>query len=112
MLPLEMMNLNASDYAVKSVEFSMGGGESGPSVEDLMKTWEVNEKKEKQKEKRHFSLWTLIKRTFWTIVIFLVVFVIVMIIGKVIELWKLKNWAMSTGGKIKKLYEERENLFD
>ena len=28
-----------------------------------------------------------------------------------IELWKLKNWAMKTGGKIKKLYEERENLF-
>ena len=49
-LPLEMMNLNASDYAVNSGEFSMGGGESGPSVEDLMKTWEVNETKEKQKE--------------------------------------------------------------
>ena len=44
-----MMNLSASDYAVKSGEFTMGGGESGPSVEDLMKTWEVNEKKEKQK---------------------------------------------------------------
>ena len=77
-----------------------------------MKTWEVNEKKEKQKEKRHFSLWTLIKRTFWTIIIFLVAFVIVMIVWKVIELWKLKSWATRTGGKIKRLYDERENLFD
>ena len=65
-LPLEMMNLSASDYAVRSGEFTMGGGEAGPSVEDLMKTWKVNEKK----EKRHFSLWTLIKRTFWTIIMF------------------------------------------
>ena len=63
----------------------MGGGESGPSVEDLMKTWEVNEKKEKQKEKRHFSLWTLIKRTFWTIIFFVIAFVIVMIVCKVVE---------------------------
>ena len=38
-LPLEMMNISASDYAVKSGEFTMGGGEAGPSVEDLMKTW-------------------------------------------------------------------------
>ena len=89
----------------------MGGGESGPSVEDLMKTWEVNETKEKQKEKRHFSLWTLIKRTFWTIIFFVIAFVIVMVVCKAVELWKLKNWAMKTGGKIKKLYEERENLF-
>ena len=105
------MNLNASDYAVKSGEFSMGGGESGPSVEDLMKTWEVNEKKEKQKEKRHFSLWTLIKRTFWTIIFFVIAFIIVVIVCKLVELWKLKNWAMKTGRKIKKLYDERENLF-
>ena len=80
----------------------MGGGESGPSVSDLMKTWEVNKKKEKQKEKKHFSIWTLIKRTYWTIIIFLVAFVIVMIAWKVIELWKLKNWAAKTGGKKRK----------
>ena len=47
-LPLEMMNLSASDYAVRSGEFTMGGGEAGPSIEDLMKTWKVNEKKEKK----------------------------------------------------------------
>ena len=76
----------------------MGGGESGPSVEDLMKTWKVNEKK----EKRHFSLWTLIKRTFWTIIMFVVAFVIVQIVLKLVELWQLKNWAVRTGGKFKK----------
>ena len=106
-LPLEMMNLSASDYAVRSGEFTMGGGESGPSVEDLMKTWKVNEKK----EKRHFSLWTLIKRTFWTIIMFLVAFVIVQIVMKLVELWQLKNWAVRTGGKFKKLYDEREHMF-
>ena len=106
-LPLEMMNLSASDYAVKSGEFTMGGGEAGPSVEDLMKTWKVNEKK----EKRHFSLWTWIKRTFWTIIMFVVLFVIVQVVLKVVELWQLKNWAVRTGGKFKKLYEERDNMF-
>ena len=39
-------------------------------------------------------------------------FVVVMIVWKVIELWKLKNWATRTGGKIKRFYDERENLFD
>ena len=72
-----------------------------------MKTWKVNEKK----EKRHFSLWTLIKRTFWTIIMFLVAFVIVQIVWKLVELWQLKNWATRTGGKFKKLYDEREHVF-
>ena len=85
----------------------MGGGEAGPSVEDLMKTWKVNEKK----EKRHFSLWSLIKRTFWTIIMFLVVFVIVQVVLKLVELWQLKNWAVRTGGKFKRLYDEREHMF-
>ena len=102
------MNISASDYAVKSGEFTMGGGEAGPSVEDLMKTWTLNEKK----EKRHFSLWTLIKRTFWSIIMFLVMFVIVQILWKCFELWQLKNWATITGGKFKKLYDERENMFE
>ena len=106
-LPLEMMNLSASDYAVRSGEFTMGGGEAGPSVEDLMKTWKVNERK----EKRHFFLWTLIKQTFWTIIMFLVAFVIVQIVWKLVELWQLKNWATRTGGKFKKLYDEREHMF-
>ena len=65
----------------------MGGGEAGPSVEDLMKTWTLNEKK----EKRHFSLWTLIKRTFWFIIMFLVMFVIVQMLWKCFELWQIKN---------------------
>ena len=101
------MNISASDYAVKSGEFTMGGGEAGPSVKDLMKTWTLNEKK----EKRHFSLWTLIKRTFWSIIMFLVVFVIVQIVWKLIELWQLKNWATRTGSKFKKMYDERESMF-
>ena len=28
-----------------------------------------------------------------------------------IELWQLKNWATRTGGKFKKLYDERESMF-
>ena len=42
---------------------------------------------------------------------FLVVFVIVQVVLKLVELWQLKNWAVRTGGKFKKLYEEREHMF-
>ena len=42
---------------------------------------------------------------------FLVAFVIVQIVWKLIELWQLKNWATRTGGKFKKLYDEREHMF-
>ena len=42
---------------------------------------------------------------------FLVMFVIVQIVWKLIELWQLKNWATRTGGKFKKLYDERESMF-
>ena len=43
---------------------------------------------------------------------FLVMFVIVQILWKCFELWQLKNWATRTGGKFKKLYDERENMFE
>ena len=42
---------------------------------------------------------------------FLVMFVIVQIVWKLIELWQLTNWATRTGGKFKKLYDERESMF-
>ena len=43
---------------------------------------------------------------------FLVIFVIVQIVWKGFELWQLKNWTTRTGGKFKKLYDERENMFE
>ena len=39
-------------------------------------------------------------------------FVIVQIVWKLIELWQLKNWATRTGGKFKKMYDERESMFE
>ena len=46
-LPLEVMNTTLSDWAVKLGKFTMGGGESAPSVDDLMKSWKVNDVREK-----------------------------------------------------------------
>ena len=36
----------------------------------------------------------------------------VQILWKCFELWQLKNWATRTGGKFKKLYDERENMLE
>ena len=107
-LPIEAMNTNASDWAVKSGKFSMGGGEAGPSVEDLMKSWKVND----TREKRHFSLWTLIKRTFWSLMTFLIIFVIIQVGWKCFEVWQLGKRLRKYGTRIRELYQEKERLMD
>jgi len=105
-LPLEMVNTTATDWAVKSGKFTVGGGESGPSVDDLMKSWKVND----LKEKRHFSLWTLIKRTFWSIMIFLIVFVVIQIGWKCFEMRMVAKKFIKSGQKVKLLFEEKDRL--
>ena len=101
---LQAMNMSASDWAVKSGVFSMGGGDTGPSVDDIMKTWKTH----KVKEKRHFSLWTFIKRCFWSIIMFLILFIIVQVGWKIFEFWQLKKKFMKYGKRIKDLISEKE----
>ena len=91
---------------LQSGKFTVGGGESGPSVDDLMKSWKVNN----VKEKRHFSLWTLIKRVFWSMMIFLILFVIVQIGWKCFEMRMVAKKFIKSGQKVKQLFEEKERL--